>query len=504
MLSSTCSVAFAGIHVLKVEIEVQITNGLPAFTIVGLGDKAVAESRERVRAALHSLGLSLPAAHITVNLAPADVLKEGTHYDLPIAMALMGAMGIIPPEEIHHFIMMGELGLDGSVRPVSGVLPASIAANRHELGFICPAEQGAEALWSDNPTIYGADSLLSLLNHFKGRQLLTRPTDQPTINQNPVSDLADIKGQETAKRALEIAAAGGHHMLMVGPPGSGKSMLAARLPSILPPMTKDEILEVSQIHSIAGLLKDGQLVAVRPFRNPHHSASTPAMVGGGMKARPGEISLAHRGVLFLDELPEFSRQTLEALRQPIETGVVSVARANMHVTYPARFQLMAAMNPCKCGYLGVAGHECSRAPRCAEEYQARISGPMLDRFDIQIEVPLIQPWAFAKQKAGESSATVRKRVMRAIDFAKDRFQTYKIHNNAEADGTVLNKIVALAPDAENFLMQAAEKLMLSGRGYHRMLRVSRTIADLEASASVETRHVAEALSFHRSSYFKKD
>ena len=504
MLSSTYSVAFAGIHVLKVEIEVQITNGLPAFTIVGLGDKAVAESRERVRAALHSLGLSLPAAHITVNLAPADVLKEGTHYDLPIAMALLGAMGIVPAEEIHRFIMMGELGLDGSIRAVSGVLPASIAANRQELGFICPASQGAEALWSANPVIFGADSLLSLLNHFKGRQLLTRPVENTEAQIPVMADLADIKGQESAKRALEIAAAGGHHLLMVGPPGSGKSMLAARLPSILPPMTKDEILEVSQIHSIAGLLRDGQLVTIRPFRNPHHTASTPAMVGGGMKARPGEISLAHRGVLFLDELPEFSRQTLESLRQPIETGVVSVARANMHVTYPARFQLVAAMNPCKCGYLGVAGQECSRAPRCAEEYQARISGPMLDRFDIQIEVPLIQPWEFAAQKAGESSEIVQKRVLRAIEFAKERFETHKIHNNAEADGKILNQIVALTPDAEKFLMEAAQKMMLSGRGYHRMLRVARTIADLEASEHVEIPHVAEALSFHRSARFRKD
>jgi len=504
MLSSTHSVAFAGIHVLIVEIEVQITNGLPAFTIVGLGDKAVAESRERVRAALHSIGLSLPAAHITVNLAPADLLKEGTHYDLPIAMALLGAMGVVPAEEIHRFTMMGELGLDGSIRSVSGVLPASIAANRQELGFICPATQGSEALWSGNPVIFGADSLLSLLNHFKGHQLLERPQENSSADTPILSDLADIKGQESAKRALEIAAVGGHHLLMVGPPGSGKSMLAARLPSILPPMTKDEILEVSQIHSIAGLLHDGQLVTTRPFRSPHHTASTPALVGGGLKARPGEISLAHRGVLFLDELPEFSRQTLEALRQPIETGVVSVARVNSHVTYPARFQLVAAMNPCRCGYLGVAGQECSRAPRCAEEYQSRISGPMLDRFDIQIEVPLIQPWEFSSQKTGETSATVQKRVLQAIDFAKDRFKAHKIHNNAEADGKILDQIVSLAPEVEKFLMSAAQKMMLSGRGYHRMLRVARTIADLEASATVEITHVTEALSFHRSARFRKD
>ena len=504
MLSSTYSVAFAGIHVLKVEIEVQITNGLPAFTIVGLGDKAVAESRERVRSALHALGLSLPASHITVNLAPADVVKEGTHYDLPIAMALMGAMGIVPAEEIHSFIMMGELGLNGAIRPVSGILPAAIAANRHELGFICPAEQGSEALWSGNSVIFGADSLLALLNHFKGRQLLERPIEQKGISESVLQDMADIKGQETAKRALEIAAAGGHNVLMVGPPGSGKSMLASRMPSILPPMTKDEILEVSQIHSIAGLLHDGQLVTERPFRSPHHSASTPAMVGGGVKAKPGEISLAHRGVLFLDELPEFNRTTLEALRQPIETGVVSVARANMHVTYPARFQLIAAMNPCKCGYLGVAGHECSRAPRCAEEYQARLSGPLLDRFDIQIEVPLIQPWELGTQKSGENSDSIRKRVEFALAFGADRFRKYKIHNNAEADGQVLEQIAQLTPDASRLLMDAAKKMMLSGRGYHRMIRVSRTIADLDGQEVIQPQHVAEALSFHRSLRFQKD
>ena len=504
MLASTSSVAFAGIHVLKVDIEVQITSGLPAFVIVGLADKAIAESRERVRSALHSLGLSLPAAHITVNLAPADVVKEGTHYDLPIAVALMAAMGIIPPEEIQNLMMMGELGLDGSLRPVSGILPAAIAANRHERGFICPASQGAEALWSGNPVIWAPDTLLALLNHIKGIQLLSRPAAEASTDSTAVPDLSEIKGQETAKRALEIAAAGGHHLLMVGPPGSGKSMLAARLPSVLPPMTQDEVLEVSQIHSIAGLLHDGHLITTRPFRSPHHSASTPAMVGGGLKARPGEISLAHRGVLFLDELPEFTRQTLESLRQPIETGVVSVARANMHVTYPARFQLVAAMNPCKCGYLGVAGHECTRAPRCAEEYQARISGPMLDRFDMQIEVPLIQPWELARQQSGEDSATVRARVEQAISFAADRFRTHQIHNNAEATGKILEEIAPMTADAEKFLVDAAQKMMLSGRGYHRMIRVARTIADLDTAAVIEVQHMAEALSFYRSARFRKD
>lgn len=504
MLAHTHSVAFAGIHVLKIGIEVQITNGLPAFTIVGLGDKAVAESRERVRAALHSLGLSLPAAHITVNLAPADVVKEGTHYDLPIAIALMGAMGIIPINSITPLMMMGELGLDGSIRPVCGILPASIAANEHNLGFVCPAEQGAEALWSDTPVILAPRSLLELMNHLKGRQLLTRPTRQADTPPDPMADLQDIKGQSTAKRALEIAAAGGHNLLMIGPPGSGKSMLAARLPSIMPPLSHREVLEVSQIHSVAGLLKEGRLITQRPFRSPHHSASTLAMVGGGLKARPGEISLAHRGILFLDELPEFNRTTLESLRQPLETGTVSVARANAHVTYPARFQLVAAMNPCKCGYLGVPGHACTRAPRCAEEYQAKISGPLLDRIDLQIEVPLVPPWELSRQRGGESSATVRERVIKAQAFGAARRQEFNLLVNAHADGSALEKIAPMTDEARSFLVNAAQKLMLSGRGYHRMIRIARTIADMEQTDVIQTTHMAEALSFRRFFSFKKD
>lgn len=504
MISHTYSVAFSGIHVLKIGIEVQITNGLPAFTIVGLGDKAVAESRERVRSALHSLGLSLPASHITVNLAPADVVKEGTHYDLPIAIALMGAMGLIPTSSIESLMMMGELGLDGSIRSVAGILPASIAANEHGLGFVCPAEQGAEALWSGTPVILAPRTLLELMNHLKGRQLLSRPTPQSETRDTPMADLQDIKGQASAKRALEIAAVGGHNLLMIGPPGSGKSMLASRLPSIMPPLSHREILEVSQIHSVAGLLKEGRLISQRPFRAPHHSASTPAMVGGGLKARPGEISLAHRGILFLDELPEFNRTTLESLRQPMETGEVSVARANMHVTYPARFQLVAAMNPCKCGYLGVPGHSCSRAPRCAEEYQSKISGPLLDRIDLQIEVPLVPPWELAHQRAGESSATVRARVEKAQAFGEERRREFNLLANAHADGSALEKIAPMTVEARDFLVKAAQKLMLSGRGYHRMIRIARTIADMEQTEVIQPTHMAEALSYRRIFSFKKD
>ena len=499
MISCTHSVAFAGIDVLKISIEVQITKGLPSFTIVGLGDKAIAESRERVRAALHAIGLSLPANHITVNMAPADVVKEGTHYDLPIAVALMGAMGILEPETIFNYLMLGELGLDGTIRPVSGILPASMAATGADMGFVCPFEQGPEALWSGNRLILAPKNLLDLMNHLKGQQILAEPTPLPEKPLNTFSiDMKDIKGQERAKRALEIAAVGGHNMLMIGPPGSGKSMLAARLPTILPPLTAPEMLELSKIHSVAGLLKDGQLITSRPFRAPHYNASTPAMVGGGLKAKPGEISLAHRGVLFLDELPEFSRQTLEALRQPMETGEVSVARANSHITYPARFQFIAAMNPCRCGYLGVPGHECSRAPRCAEEYQSKVSGPLLDRIDIQIEVPLISPWELGGLTPGEDSATILARVMQARAFQKDRFKNLPISTNAEADGHVLEQIAQLSDDARNLLIHTAEQLHLSGRGFHRMIRVARTIADMDQTDTILPIHMEEALSFKKS------
>ena len=496
MLGRTHTVAFEGIEVLKVGTEVRIMDGLPAFSIVGLADKAVAESKERIRAALTAVGLSLPAARITVNLAPADLIKEGTHYDLPITAALLAAMGILAPTVIEDWMMLGELGLDGSIRSVSGVLPAAIAAYQHNMGLVCPATQGSEAAWSGNEKIIAPNSLISLINHFKGTQLLQAPQTKPLPEPTTTLDFADIKGQETAKRAMEIAAAGGHNILMVGPPGSGKSMLASRLPSIMPPMTMREILDISNIHSVAGLLKDGQLISTRPFRDPHHSASTPALVGGGLRARPGEISLAHGGILFLDELPEFARTTLEALRQPLETGKVSVARANVHVTYPARFQLVAAMNPCRCGYLGIRGHECSRAPRCAEEYQSKISGPLLDRIDLHVDVPAVAPWELG-QGGGESSSIIRARVEQAIKFGAHRFQNLPFNKNAQADGAVLEQIAQMDASAKTLLINAAEKLMLSARGYHRIMRVARTIADLGQSEHIREIHVAEALSFRK-------
>jgi len=345
MVARVWTVAFQGIDVLDIDVQVQIAPGIVGFTVVGLPDKAVAESRERVRAALGAIGLALPSKRITVNLSPADVLKEGSHFDLPIALGLLVAMGVLDGEELAGYTALGELALDGALSAVAGVLPAAIGASAHERGIICPEACGGEAAWAGEIEVLAAPSLLALINHFKGTQVLARPTPRLADDEGTAPDLRDIKGQETAKRALEVAAAGGHNLLMIGPPGAGKSMLAQRLPGLLPPLLPAEALEVSMVQSIAGQLQNGRISRRRPFRDPHHSASLPALVGGGLRARPGEVSLAHRGVLFLDELPEFQRPTLEALRQPMESGRAVVARVNHHVAYPARFQLVAAMNP---------------------------------------------------------------------------------------------------------------------------------------------------------------
>ena len=385
MVARVSTLAFEGMEALAVDVQVQISPGLCAFLVVGLGDKAVAESRERVRAALTAAGLALPSKRIIVNLAPADMPKEGSHYDLPIALAVMAAIGAIPHDALEGYAVLGELALDGTISAVAGVLPAAIAANARGLGLICPSACGPEAAWaSADLDILAPRSLIQLANHFRGTQVLSRPAPAMRAPGGPQPDLKDIKGQESAKRALEVAAAGGHNLLMCGAPGAGKSMLAQRLPSILPPLMPRELLEVSMIHSIAGKLAGGALTDRRPFRAPHHSASMAALVGGGPHAKPGEISLAHHGVLFLDELPEFQPQTLDSLRQPMETGEVAIARVNHRVVYPARFQLVAAMNPCRCGKADEPGYACPRGPnaRCAAQYQNRLSGPLLDRFDL--------------------------------------------------------------------------------------------------------------------------
>src|SRR5436190_8778763 len=388
MVARVRTVAFHGVEVIEVETQVTIASGLPAFTVVGLPDKAVAESRERVRAALAVLGLALPPRRITVNLAPADVLKEGSHFDLPIALGLLAEMDVLPQDELAGYTALGEVSLDGSLTRVPGVLLAALAAAARDSGIICPLDCGGEAAWAGDVEIIAAPSLLAIVNHFKGTQLLPPPEAKLAPSRAAGLDLRDVKGQESAKRALEIAASGGHNILMVGPPGSGKSMLAARLPGILPPLQPAEALEVAMIQSVAGGLRGGGLLRERPYRDPHHPAALPALVGGGLRTRPGEISLAHNGVLFLDELPEFAGQALDSLRQPLESGEVAIARANHRITYPARFMLVAAMNPCRCGKANEPGFTCRRGPnpRCSADYQARISGPLLDRIDLHIEI----------------------------------------------------------------------------------------------------------------------
>lgn len=495
MVASVHTVAFSGIETVPVEVQVHLMSGLPAFTIVGLADKAVAESRERIRAALAALGLALPAKRITVNLTPADLQKEGAHYDLPITLALLIEMGMLPRETASQALVLGELSLDGRLMRVPGILPASIAASSEAKGIICPVDNGEEASWGGPAFVDAADHLLTLMQHLKAECPLPAVARNDNLEETHYPDMADVRGQESARRALEIAAAGGHHLLMSGAPGAGKSMLAQRLPGILPPLSSAESLEVSMVNSVAGTVQPGAAISrTRPFRDPHHSISMPALVGGGAKAKPGEVTLAHRGVLFLDELPEFPRQVLDSLRQPIETGNVTIARAQSHVTYPARFQLIAAMNPCRCGYLDNPKKACGRAPKCAVEYQSKISGPLLDRFDIQIEVPAVPVAALAHQEKGEASEAVRARVIAARKRAADRYQGEAL-TNAEASAALLDEHAAPCPEGRKLLNQALDHYGLSMRAYHRILRVARTIADLGQSETVQPQHLAEAIRY---------
>ncbi len=490
------TVAFEGIEARAVEVQCAITAGMPGFSIVGLPDKAVREARERVSAALTSLAIALPSRKITVNLSPADLPKEGSHFDLPIALALLAAIGVLPHDAVEGALALGELSLDGSLVSVVGALPAAMAAAAQERALICPRDCGAEAAWVGAANVLAAPSLAAVIGHFSGQSPLPPAEPGEARAAGGLRDLADIRGQERARRALEIAAAGHHHLLLVGPPGAGKSMLAARLPSILPPLTPAEALETSMIHSLAGLLDAGGISRTRPFRAPHHTASMAAIVGGGRGARPGEISLAHNGVLFMDEFPEFARPVLETLRQPIETGEVVVARANAHVRYPCRFMLVAAANPCRCGLLAEPARACARAPACGEDYLGRISGPLMDRFDLRLELPPVALSDLASGESPEPSARVAARVAAARARQQARLADLDgMRTNADAEGNLLEKIAA--PDARGraLLSRLAEKFSLSARGYHRILRVARTIADLEGADTVSRPHVAEAAAY---------
>jgi magnesium chelatase family protein len=496
MVARAFTVAFEGVEARLVEVQCALSPGMPAFHLVGLPDKAVSEAKERVRAAMNALSIALPSKRITVNLSPADLPKEGSHFDLPIALALMAALEIIPKDEVEGTIALGELALDGRLIPVIGALPAAMCAAEEDKVLLCPKACGAEAAWVGATQVLGAASLHEVLRHYTNQSVLSPAEAGEVMPQTGGRDLRDVKGQERAKRALEIAAAGRHHFLMVGTPGSGKSMLAARLSSILPPLSAVEALETSMIHSLAGLLTEGGISRARPFREPHHTASMAAIVGGGKGAKPGEISLAHNGVLFMDEFPEFPRAVLETLRQPIETGDVVVARANAHIRYPARFLLVAAANPCKCGYMTDPARACARVPVCGEEYLGRISGPMMDRFDLRVEVPPVAYSDLDLPASGDTSATVAARVAAARGRQALRFQGHATARvNADLEGSLLEDTAN--PDAEGraLLVRVAERFGLSARGYHRVLRVARTIADLDGSAEVRLPHIAEAVSF---------
>ncbi|WP_422029901.1 YifB family Mg chelatase-like AAA ATPase [Roseovarius sp.] len=499
MVARAYTVAFEGVEAKTVEVQCAVTAGIPGFSLVGLPDKAVTEARDRVRTALTSMAIALPSKRITINLSPADMPKEGSHFDLPIALALLAALEIIPADAVEGTCSLGELSLDGSLLPVIGALPAALSAAEADRTLLCPKGSEPEAAWVDAARVIGAATLTDVVRHYTGQSPLPPAEPGEVIPDKSGRDLTDVKGQERAKRALEIAAAGRHHLMMVGTPGSGKSMLAARLPGLLPPLTAQEALETSMIHSLAGLIEEGGINRARPFREPHHTASMAAIVGGGRRASPGEISLAHNGVLFMDEFPEFTRSVLETLRQPVESGEVVVARANAHVKYPCRFMLVAAANPCKCGYLPDASRACARAPACGDDYMGRISGPLMDRFDLRIEVPPVAYTDLDLPGSGEPSATVAARVQAARDLQHARYRNHPgMRLNADAEGEMLTDIATPDTEGRELLTKVADRFGLSARGYHRVLRVARTIADLDGSDAIRRPHVAEAVSFRLS------